>query len=301
MSDTLHSTERRRPKRRLFTFWRVMAVLVVGLLIFNSIRMAPPRGPHVARLAVTGVIIDDPARDALIARLGADGDVRAVILRIDSPGGTTVGSEALYESLRALNKPVVAVMGEAAASGGYIAALAADHLVARGNTLTGSIGVIAQYPQISGLMDKLGVEMRIVRSAPLKAAPSPFAPATEAALAVQRDLIADSYAWFRGLVEDRRGLSGPALDAVSDGRVFTGRLALAAGLIDAIGGEEAAVDWLETTAAIGPGLPVRDAVVEEAAQSLLKRIIDLVAGGALMPAGALDRALMGPRLMSVLE
>jgi protease-4 len=305
MSDDIHTIERRRPWRRLFTFWRIMAIIVVGLLVFNSINISTPAGPRIARLMVLGVIVDDPARDALIAELAADDDVRAVIMRIDSPGGTTAGSEALYESLRGLGKPVVAVMGEIAASGGYIAALAADHVVARGNTLTGSIGVIAQYPQVSGLMDKLGVEMRIIRSGPLKAAPTPFAPASDAALDVQRALIADSYAWFRALVQDRRGLTGAALDAVSDGRVFTGRMALSAGLIDAIGDEAVAIAWLEAEGGLEAGLPIRDAEVPTADPTLLSLIIDRAVGGASLPgaygATALERALMGPRLMSILD
>lgn len=288
-----------------------MAVLVLGLLILNIVKAAPPSGPRIARLSVTGMILNDPARDAVIVALAADDDVRAIIVRIDSPGGTTVASEVIFEELREAgrNKPIVAVMDGVAASGGYITALAADHIVARGNTMTASIGVIAQYPQVSGLMDKLGVEMREMRSSPLKAAPSPFSPATDAALAVQRAMIDDSYAWFRGLVADRRGLSGPALDAVADGRVLTGRMALDAGLVDAIGGEDVAIAWLEDARGVVPGLPVRDARTEDKPETLfdilIERFVGRVAVGAFLGdapgSGTLKRALMGPRLMSVLD
>lgn len=286
-------------------------MLVLGLLILNIVKVAPPSGPRIARLSVTGMILNDRARDAVIADLGADDDVRAIIVRIDSPGGTTVASEAIFEELRKAgrDKPIVAVMDGAAASGGYITALAADHIVARGNTLTASIGVIAQYPQVSGLMDKLGVEMREMRSSPLKAAPSPFGGASDAALAVQRAMIDDSYAWFRGLVADRRGLRGPALDAVADGRVLTGRMAMDAGLVDAIGGEDVAIAWLEGEAGVAADLPVRDARTEDKTETLFDILIDRLVGrvgmGALLDdapgAGAFKRALMGPRLMSVMD
>jgi len=169
-----------------------------------------------------------------------------VIVRINSPGGTVAASEAIYEGLRAIAalKPVVAVMSEVAASGGYVTAIGADHIVARGNTLTGSIGVVAEIPNVAGLMEKLGIDVTRVKSAPLKAEPSFTTRPDEAVLAAERALIEDSYAWFKGLVGERRAMSGTALETVSDGRVFTGRQALALGLVDAIGDETAARDWL---------------------------------------------------------
>ncbi|MHA1537591.1 MAG: signal peptide peptidase SppA [Alphaproteobacteria bacterium] len=239
--------ERRRIRRRL-TFWRIVAIVAVGVAIIAVIPRAagPIGGAHLARIRIDGMIFDDPLRDAALRRLAESSRVKGVIVHINSPGGTVAGSEALYESLRkvAAAKPVVAVMSEAAASGGYLTALAADHIVARGNTLTGSIGVIAEIPNIAGLLEMLGVEMTRVKSAPLKAEPSLTTRPGAAALAAQRALIEDSYAWFKGLVSERRGLSGAALDEVSDGRVFTGRQAVDLGLIDAIGDEETARGWL---------------------------------------------------------
>jgi protease-4 len=153
-------------------------------------------------------------------------------------------------------------MGELAASGGYITAIAADHIVARGNTLTGSIGVIMEYPDLTQVMDRLGIELETVRSSELKAEPSPFRPTNPAARAVEEALVAEGYDWFRGLVGERRGLAGPALDRVANGAVFTGRLALEHGLVDEIGGEPEAVAWLESRDAALDGLPVRDWEVE---------------------------------------
>lgn len=239
--------ERRRIRRRL-AFWRIAAFVAAALAVIAMIPSSegPARGDHLARLRIDGIILDDPDRDAALRKLAETDRVVGVLVHINSPGGTVAASEALYESLRriAAKKPVVAVMSEVAASGGYVTAIGADHIVARGNTLTGSIGVIAEIPNIVGLMEKLGIDVTRVKSAPLKAEPSFTTRPDEAVLAAERELIADSFAWFRGLVGERRGLAGAALDRVADGRVFTGRQALTLGLIDAIGDEETARGWL---------------------------------------------------------
>jgi protease IV len=181
-------------------------------------------------------------------------------VRINSPGGTTAGSEALYEEIRkvAARKPVVAVMDTVAASGGYITALAADRIVARGNTITGSIGVIFSYPEISGLLNTIGVRMEELKSGELKAEPSPYRPASEKAKQVSMEMIMDGFAWFKGLVSERRKLSAERTAALSDGRVYSGRQALKEGLIDAIGGEDEAMAWLESQKKIPAGLKVED-------------------------------------------
>ncbi|MEO1460196.1 MAG: S49 family peptidase, partial [Pseudomonadota bacterium] len=165
----------------------------------------------------------------------------------------------IYEGLRRVAeiKPVVAVMSEAAASGGYITAIAADHIVARGNTLTGSIGVVAEAPNIAGLLESVGVNVTRVKSAPLKAEPGFLTEPVPGAFEAQQRLIDDSYDWFRELVGARRGIEGPALDTVADGRAFTGREALALDLIDELGGETEARSWLETEHSIAKDTELR--------------------------------------------
>jgi protease-4 len=259
--------EERRRKWRRSAFWRGFGVATVVGLIVALLTLGGDVGAgrdQIARYEIAGVILDDVERDKLMAALADSDHVRAVILRVNSPGGTTAGSEAAFASIRAVaaEKPVVAVMGEVAASGGYIAAIAADHVIGRGNTLTGSIGVIIEYPDFTELMARWGVGLETVRSSELKAEPSPFRPTNPAARAVEDRLVADSYAWFRGLVGERRGLEGAALDAVANGAVFTGRLALESRLIDAIGGEDQALEWLESREAGLADLPVRDWAVE---------------------------------------
>jgi protease-4 len=257
-------TDRRRLSRKL-SFWRIAAfaclVLAAGVLSFRlfSANGPGPLQPHIARIAVEGVITGD--RDTLkifddVAKSHAAG----VIISIESPGGTTTGAERLYDHIRALaaKKPVVAVVGGMAASGGYIAALGADRIVAQGNSLVGSIGVLFQFPNVGKLLDTLGVKMEEVKSSPLKAAPNGFEPTSPEARAALAALVKDSFDWFKGLVRDRRHLDAAALDAVSDGKVYTGRQALGLKLIDALGSEQDAITWLEEEKHIARNLPVRD-------------------------------------------
>jgi len=253
--------DRRRLKRRLF-FWRSGAILVVAAVLFA---MAARQGtaPHrdqIARIDVSGVIVDDRDMQKLLEDLGETSRVKAVILSIDSPGGTTTGAEAFYEATRKLaeKKPVVAVLGTVAASGGYIAAISADHIVARGNTLTGSIGVLFQWAQLSGLMEKIGVEVREIKSTPLKAEPNPFHSPSPEAIAATKTLIDSSYSWFLGLVKERRGFDEATARKLADGRVYTGWQALDNGLVDQLGGEEQALAWLTKEKKISKDLPVYD-------------------------------------------
>ena len=263
-STTDYLIDRRRLRRKL-SFWRIAAfvclMLVVGALFWRLSGAGNPGSlqPHIARISIEGVITGD--RDTLkifddVAKSHASG----VILSIESPGGTTTGAERLYDAIRKLNekKPVVAVVGGMAASGGYIAAMGADRIVAQGNSLVGSIGVLFQYPNFAKLLDTVGVKMEEVKSAPLKASPNGFEPTSPEARAALAALVKDSFDWFKGLVRDRRHIEGDALTTVSDGRVFTGRQALGLKLIDAIGSEQDAIGWLEQEKYVAKGLPVRD-------------------------------------------
>lgn len=215
--------------------------------------------PHIARLSIQGVITGDNDTVELIKNIG-DSHAKAVLLTIDSPGGTTSGAERLYDELRRLSqkKPVVAVVGTLAASGGYIAAIGADEIVSRGNSLVGSIGVLFQYPNISKALETVGVKVEEVKSSPLKAAPNSFEPTSEAARAALASLVSDSFTWFKDLVRERRNLNDQELAKVSDGRVFTGRQAVALKLVDMIGGEREAVLWLEANKGLQKNLPIKD-------------------------------------------
>jgi len=257
--------DRRRLRRKL-TFWRVLAVAVVVLGVAGAALTAGDRfgafgvRPYIARVSVSGLIRGDQERVRQIDRLGRAASARAVIVHVDSPGGTTAGSEQLFDALSRLRekKPLVVVVDSLAASGGYITALAGDHIVAQQTSLIGSIGVLFQYPNVADLLGKIGVKVESVKSTPLKAAPDGFEPTSPEAIAAINSIIQDSYAWFKGLVKDRRHLSDAELAAVDDGRVFTGHQGLGLKLVDEIGDERAALAWLGKEKQVDTSLPVRD-------------------------------------------
>lgn len=253
----------RRRLRRKVTFWRtlgvlaVVAALAVGIGVVASDRV-PAGTPHVARVVIGGLIRNDRQRVEMLEEIGRS-QAQAVILSIDSPGGTVTGSEQLYDALRRLaaKKPVVAVVEGMAASGAYIAALGADHIVARRNALVGSVGVIYQFPNVTELLKTVGVTMEDIKSSPLKAAPNPYTPVTPEARAAVESLVADSYGWFRNLVGERRKLSDNGLSTVSDGRVFTGHQGLDLQLVDQLGDERTARAWLAREKGVSEDLKVR--------------------------------------------
>src|SRR5277367_3500263 len=232
--------DRRRIRRKL-TFWRVASALIAIAAIVTVGLIAVPNGKSgltgagsIARINIEGLIRSDQERVEALERLEKSQAV-AVIVHINSPGGTTAGSEQLYDALTRLKakKPMVVVVEGLAASGGYIAAIAADHIIAQQSSLVGSIGVLFQFPNFAELLKTVGVKVEEVKSSPLKAAPNGFEPTSPEA----RDALAAK---------------------VSDGRVFTGRQAVELKLIDQLGDEKTAVAWLVEQKGVKADLPVRD-------------------------------------------
>jgi len=262
MSFELDAIIEKRRLRRNLSLWRIAAITgVTGALILFVLAVTgwSPGRDHVAQLEIFGVITDDNERDQALLELATDSRAKALIVSIDSPGGTTSGSEGLYLALRevARKKPVVAVMGTVAASGGYITAIGADHIFARGNSITGSIGVLMQATEVSRLLDKIGVGVEMITSGPLKGKPSPFEPMDAQGRAAIKTLIDDSYQWFVGLVAERRKLTPERARELADGRVFSGRQALEAQLIDQIGSLPEARAWLDKEKGISRDLPLQ--------------------------------------------
>ena len=257
--------DRRRIRRKL-TFWRVAAALIaiaaivtVGMIVAPGGRGGLTASGSIARINIDGLIRSDQERVEALERLEKS-QVDAVIVHINSPGGTTAGSEQLYDALVRLKakKPLVVVVEGLAASGGYITAIAGDHIIAQQSSLVGSIGVLFQFPNFSELLKTVGVKVEEVKSSPLKAAPNGFEPTSPEAREALAALVKDSYAWFRGLVKERRGMDDALLEKVSDGRVFTGRQAVELKLIDQLGDEKTAVAWLVAQKGVKADLPVRD-------------------------------------------
>jgi protease-4 len=264
-ADTI--VDRRRMRRKL-TFWRVFAILIVigAVVAVGAALRVPGTGVltgqasgSIARVTITGLIRGDQERVEALERLGKS-RARAVIVHINSPGGTTSGSEQLHDSLMRLKeqKPLVVVVDGLAASGGYIAAVAADHIVALETSLVGSIGVLFQYPNVADLLKTLGVKIEEIKSSPLKAAPNGFEPTSPEARAAIESVVSDSYAWFKGMVKARRQLDDEMLQRVADGRVFTGRQGIPLKLVDELGDERTAIAWLAKEKNIDPKTPVRD-------------------------------------------
>jgi protease-4 len=290
--------DRRRLRRRL-TLWRALAFVGLALAIVAlGWRVVGARGgagslvPHIARLSIGGLIVGDRETIELVDDV-AKSNAAAVLVEIDSPGGTTSGSERLYQALRRLSskKPTVAVVRGLAASGAYIAAIGTDHIVAQTTSLVGSIGVLFQFPNVGGALDKIGVKVETIKSSPLKASPNGFEPTSPEAKAAIDALVVDSYGWFKGLVKERRAMSDAQLAAVDDGRVFTGGQGLGLHLVDAIGEERDAIAYLETARGVAKSLPVLDWKKESAFGGL----------GLFGASATVARALGLPDLAGVIE
>ncbi|GAC1341128.1 MAG: signal peptide peptidase SppA [Acetobacteraceae bacterium] len=291
MLETDILLDRRRLKRRL-NFWRVLAVLAVVVAAGVA---AGPRlgrgGEHIARINVSGIITEDGTLNDAVLALAKDRRVPAVIVSIDSPGGSVAGGESLRAALLrvAAVKPVVAVMHGTAASAGYMVALPAARIFAREATLTGSIGVILQTAEASGLLARLGVGAEAITSGPLKDQPSMTRPLTAEGRAYLQGVVGDLYDQFVTMVADARHMTPEAVRTLADGRAYTGRQAAQLGLVDEIGGEIEARDLLAKEHHVPARLPVRDlrrgGLYARAMGATLGSLRTLILGE--MPGGAL--------------
>lgn len=278
--DTDSLIDRRRLKRRL-ALWRIIALGAVFGLIAAVLGRVPNLTPqdHIAVLWVEGMILTDAYREDAIRSVAEDDTVSALIVHIDSPGGTTFGSEALYRAVAEVAEevPVVAIMNSVAASGGYMTALAADHIIARESTITGSIGVIMEATNFVGLMEKLGIENESIKSGPLKAEPNPMSRLTPEGRAAANAVVAEIHAMFVDMVAEGRDMPRNEAARLADGRIFTGKTANEVGLIDAIGGEKEAIAWLESEHGIDPDIPMVDVEIEYP-ERLIDQLVSTVIG-----------------------
>jgi protease-4 len=272
--------ERRRLKRSL-NLWRVLAIFALaGLVMFVAGKFDGFSGrDHIAVLKVSNIIVADPERSKALLRVSQDKSVKALIVHINSPGGTVVGGESLYVHLRRVSekKPVVAVMSDLATSAGYMTAIAADHIIARRSSVTGSIGVIMQTMEFTELLGKIGIKPESIKSAPLKAQPNPLEPMSKKARSAAQAVVSDMFDMFVDMVVERRQLTEERVTNLADGRVYTGRQALKHGLIDAIGGEKEALDWLSKDKNINVLLPLKDVYIPRDT-SFISKTLDNVLG-----------------------
>lgn len=245
--------------KRHLSYWRtgalVLLVILFAVVVGKETKLGDRR--HVALLEIEGFILSNPNLEKAVYDLVTNTDAVALVVYINSPGGETAASEAIYRALREVQGkiPVAAVMGGVAASGGYMAAIAADRIFARESTITGSIGVLLKATNIVGLMDRMGVENETIRSGPLKSYPNPLERLTPSARAVSQKLVDDVHSMFKEMIVERRGLEPGVVDGLADGRVYSGRTAIENGLIDDLGGVSDARHWLEKAHAIPISLP----------------------------------------------
>lgn len=202
-------------------------------------------GKKVGLVEVTGTIVEPTEYVNQIEKFAEDSSIKALLVRIESPGGGVAASQEIYEALKSVRDngmPVVVSMGGIAASGGYYIACGADSIVANPGTLTGSIGVIMNFPMARELMRKIGLDWEVLKTGEFKDIGSFARPMTERERDLLEGILADVYDQFVTVVSIERGLGREAVEEIADGSIFTGRQALELGLVDRIGGLRDALD-----------------------------------------------------------
>ena len=253
--------DRRRLKRRLFV-WRSLTVIAALAAVLVALRGAHVAvgGARIERLTISGIISDNRKLNEAIDKLADSASVKALIVAIDSPGGSVAGGEGLHDAIAriAAKKPVVAVMAGTAASAGYMIAVPAERIFAREATLTGSIGVLLETGEVSGLLGKIGISTDAIVSGPLKDQPSFTKPMSPEGRQVLQALVMDMYDQFVGMVATGRHMDPARVRELADGRAYTGHQALKLGLVDQIGDEHDAREWLAKAKGVSADLPVDD-------------------------------------------
>ncbi|CEO17664.1 Putative signal peptide peptidase SppA [Rickettsia monacensis] len=259
--------ERRQIKSRLL-IWKLAAIILIAIVFLLVGKDFAPKEvlpinsneDYIASVLIDEIILEDEKRDKKLKKIIDDSHIKALIVNVNSPGGTVVGSEKIYNILRKISekKPVVIVMGTIAASGGYLISLGGDYIVSHNGTITGSIGVILQTAEVTELAQKLGIKFNNFKSGELKAVPNPTEKLTEAVRVAIMENIEDTYNFFLELVSERRNLPIEEVKKLADGRVYSGRQALKLKLVDAIGSEDTALKWLQEVKKINVNLLVKD-------------------------------------------
>jgi len=226
----------------------IAAVLLVVLLgVFLALAIAGTEsdvsglkswGKGLGYIEIEGTIVDATETVRQLKALEHNSQVKGILIRVDSPGGVTAPSHEIYEEIKRIRDgglPIIVSMGSLAASGGYYVSTPATRIVANPQTLTGSIGVIMEFPVIKGLMDKVGVKVEVVKSRVSKDIGSPFRDMTDQDRELLQGVVADAYDQFVSIVSTERKIPEDSVRAFADGRIMTGRQALAFGLVDTLG------------------------------------------------------------------
>lgn len=279
------------------TKWRILALTFAVIATVISFESVLPNSPmekeYVARVSIEGIVTDNQKFYDHLKTIEKNRKIKAVIVSIDTPGGSAVGGEETFLRLRQLaqKKPVVAVLRSISTSAGYMAALGTDYIVAREGTITGSIGVLIQSAEVTQLAEKLGIKPVIIKSSALKGSPSPFEKSTPESEKVVGDVVQDFYNRFVQIVVERRNLPREKVVTLADGRIYSGKRAAEAKLIDAIGGEQEAMKWLVEQKHISDGLEIKDAKIPHP-DNLIDNISQSVTGKFFQSSGLLLDGLL---------
>lgn len=224
----------------IFLFF-LLLIVAVGKMSGRSTRFV--LGDKVGYITVAGAITSSEKIIDQIEEFKEDGSIKAIVLRINSPGGAVGPSQEIYDEVKAAAavKPLVVSMGSVAASGGYYIAVPAQRILANPGTITGSIGVIMQFTNVEDLLGKVGLKNEVVKSGRHKDIGSPVRPMSDADREILQSLIDDVYAQFVDAVAEAREMEPDKVRLLADGRIFTGRQALQAGLVDELGGFQDAI------------------------------------------------------------
>ncbi len=270
--------------------WRLAAILLVAFLgLMNiapkSVGGAPAGMDYIARVEIKGIINSDKEILDGIKSLADNAHVKAVLLQVDSPGGTAVGGEEYYQAIEELQKkkPVVALFNNISTSAAYLLAVPADRIYAHKATITGSIGALIEVPNVKGLADKLGVEMIAVKTGALKGAPSPFDAMTDDTKQMLQGMVDNFLGVFTESIVAHRHIPMEQVKQIADGRVFTGLQAVDNHLVDEIGGEDEALKWLQTQRHIPEKLKVYDVKLKKDKTGLLALLTTMAPGNTLIP------------------
>jgi protease-4 len=229
--------------KKFFVFFSIIVIIAVVLSLLVTVSQKVPLGEKVAVVQVTGMIVDAANTIEELKGYSKDSSVKAIVLRINSPGGAVAPAQEIYHEIMKVKekKKVIASMGTVAASGGYYIAAPADRIIANAGTLTGSIGVIMELPNVSGLMEKIGVETQVIKSGRHKDLASVFKSLTPKEREILQTVLDDVHDQFIEAVSNARGMKFEDIKKLADGRIFTGKKALELGLIDELGNMEDAI------------------------------------------------------------
>ncbi len=229
--------------KKILIFFLIIFAVIALLSLMLTFSDKVPLGEKVALVKVTGVILDSASVIEELKEYAKDSSVKAIVLRVDSPGGAVAPSQEIHEEIIKVkqNKKVIVSMGTVAASGGYYISAPADKIVANAGTLTGSIGVIMELPNFEGLMKKIGVETQIVKSGRHKDMASVFRSLTPEEKQILQTVLDDVHNQFIKAVSEGRGIKFEEIKNIADGRIFTGRMAKDIGLVDELGNLQDAI------------------------------------------------------------